>query len=140
MKNRFKNMRRVPRSARTGLEFQHNSTCKGKSPLNHNWSDSGRIIDEKTYQHHKTALTHQQSTDSILILMKETAANRREWIKTERPTILTILKEFPCLKDYVIVSSQHPTLIIMHQHNYVTFQGPRVQLQTYCTAAQKHGN
>lgn len=98
-------MRRVPRSARTGLEFS-TPIRKGKSALNHNWSlDSGRIIDEKTYQRHKTALARQQSTDSTLILMKETAANRREWIKKERPTIVTILKEFPCLKDYVVVSA-----------------------------------
>ena len=99
-------MRRVPRSARTGLEFS-TPIRKGKSTLNHNWSlDSGRIIDEKTYHRHKTALTCQQSTSSTLILMKETAANRREWITKERPTVATILEEFPCLKNYVMVSNK----------------------------------
>lgn len=97
-------MRRVPRSARTGLEFMPPAR-KGKCTLNHNWSvDSGRSIDEATYKRHKTALSHQQSTESILILMKETATNRREWIKKDRPTIKVILEEFPCLKDYTVVS------------------------------------
>ena len=74
-------MRRVPQSVQTGLEFS-TPVRRGKNALNHNWSvDIGRIIDEKTYQWHKAALTRQQSTESILVLMKETAGNRREWIK-----------------------------------------------------------
>ena len=94
----------MPRSVRTGLEFS-TPVCRGKNALNHNWSvDIGRIIDEKTYQRHKAALTRQQSTESILVLMKETAGNRREWIKKERPTVTTILEEFSCLKKYVVVS------------------------------------
>lgn len=99
-------MRRMPRSIRTGLDFSP-STCKGKSALNHSWTvDQSRIIDETTYKRHKAALIRQQSTESTLVLMKETAANRREWIKTDRPTIKTILEEFPCLKEYIVVSSQ----------------------------------
>ncbi len=78
---------------------------KGKKALNRCWSfDSGRIIDEVTYKRHKMALVHQKSAESTLVLMKETAANRREWIMKERPTVKVVLEEFPCLKDYSVVS------------------------------------
>lgn len=96
-------MRRVPRSTRTGLEFS-TPARKGKCALNHSWSvDAGRIIDETTYKRHKAALARQQSNESVLVLMKETAANRREWIKKDRPTIKNVLEEFPCLKDFTVV-------------------------------------
>ena len=107
LKNRFKN---VPRSARTGLEFTPPSKKK-KSTLNHNWTnEESRILDETTYQRHKAALIRDYDSkvsskaDSTSTLMKETAANRREWILKERPTIKTIIKHFPYLKEEHVVS------------------------------------
>lgn len=112
LKNRFKNMRRVPRSARTGLDFTPPDTNrKKKNALHQNWSQStsGQVLDELTYQRHKTALVrdHERkktSTESTLIMMRETAANRRQWIQEERPTVTVIIKEFPYLKDPPVVS------------------------------------
>lgn len=82
-----------------------------KNALHQNWSQStsGRVLDELTYQRHKTALVrdHERkktSTESTLIMMRETAANRRQWIQEERPTVTVIIKEFPYLKDPPVVS------------------------------------
>lgn len=63
-----------------------------------------QLLDNVTYERHKTCLAHHKSTsESVLMLMRETAANRRQWIQEEKPSLQTILKEFPCLKTYSLV-------------------------------------
>ena len=104
----FKNMRRVPRSSRTGLDFTPPDRKK-ESALHQGLSHSGRILDDLTYQRHKTALSQEYDrkmkiTESTLMLMQETAANRRKWIQEERPSVTIVIKEFPCLKEYLAVS------------------------------------
>ena len=116
-------MRRVPRSARTGLEFTPPNLSKKKTGLNHNWSQnpSGRTLDEVTYKRHKTALARDHelkkaSTESTLIMMRETAVNRRQWIQTDRPTVKIVVKEFPYLKDSTVVSSLICDLVMYAIH------------------------
>ena len=46
------------------------------------------------------------TSQGVLTLMKETAENRRQWIRNERPTVKVILDEFPCLKEYAVVSHE----------------------------------
>lgn len=101
-------MRRVPRSSRTGLDFTPPDRKK-ESALHQGLSHSGRILDDLTYQRHKTALSQEYDrkmkiTESTLMLMQETAANRRKWIQEERPSVTIVIKEFPCLKEYLAVS------------------------------------
>ena len=111
LKNRFKNMRRIPRSAHTGLHFSPPSKIS-KGGLNHAWPVSnkgGRSLDSLTYERHKASLKRdydkkKECSKSAIILMKETSANRREWIQKERPTVSTIITEFPYLKYYSVVS------------------------------------
>ena len=101
-------MRRVRPSARTGLDFVPPNKALF-SGLKHGSSWCGRLLDATTYKRHKTCLAPQKSTsESTVLLMKETAENRRQWIKNERPTVQMILKEFPCLKDYKVVSKVMP--------------------------------
>lgn len=107
LKNRFKNVRRVPRSEHSGLHF---APPPKKRCLNHNWTnDSGRCLDDVTYRRHVSSLKRDYErkrtcTESIMIRMQETAATRRLWIQKERPTVQTILVEFPYLKSYIVVS------------------------------------
>lgn len=84
--------------------------------LNHTWTvqdeASNRSLDSVTYNRHITSLRrdyekNKPSCESTLILMRETAVNRREWILRERPTVQTILTEFPYFKSYDVVSYNH---------------------------------
>ena len=60
-----------------------------------------------------------RNTRNVLVLMKECAQNRRNWIKSEQPPVSDIIQQFPALMDPSIVSLNLYNLYI---HLYIHFQ------------------
>ena len=112
LKNRFKNIRRIPRQIRTGLEFGL-PTRKAEKSLKASFHPipqvSGKLLDDATYGRHRATLEKKQkkttkSQSTITSLMRETCSNRRKWITEDMPSVAEVVNEFPQLKTYAIVS------------------------------------
>ena len=101
-------MRRKSRSKITGMEFGKPVRKESKNSCAHpQFTHHGKLLDEDTYKRHKQALVKEvnyKNKDSIRILMRETAANRRQWILDDRPSVAEVKKCFPCISEFQFVS------------------------------------
>ena len=55
-----------------------------------------------------------QSRETISELMVITIPNRMDWVKSIKPSTKQVLKEFPHLKDYDIVSNIVYECVVIH--------------------------
>ena len=114
-------MRRKNRSGITGMTFSR--PTKKITISTHSCSATPTtLLDEETYRRHKEALAKEmrrglKNRDSVRILMRETAPNRRHWIVTDHPSVADIKKMFPCIADFHIVSNYNYCLV----HNIYIF-------------------
>lgn len=83
-------MRRKSHSGITGMTFSR-PTKKTLSTHAHSAAPT-TLLDDETYKRHKEALAKEvrrglKNRDSVRILMRETAPNRRHWIVTDHPLV-----------------------------------------------------
>ena len=85
---------------------------KEKNPSAHPHSSiPTKFRDEETYKRHKQAIRKEvtrgyKNRDSLRILMRETAAKRREWIKKNLPSVAEVKECFPCFSKFQFVSQR----------------------------------
>lgn len=110
LQNRFRNIRRRPRSHSTGLAFTPPNKKRKPDNLQHHGIGnlSMEVLDNDTYESNIKQLQRQldkhiKNKAAISSLMSETAPNRRKWILEERPSIHEVTNKFPALKDFDMV-------------------------------------
>lgn len=103
---KFKNLRRPIRSKRAGITVSPEHVVKRLKV-----DDTGDSLsdDQTVYQRHvdfllKSFNSKKWSLSSMVVLLQETAQQRRNWILTDRPHVKEVFNKFPCLTDPEIVS------------------------------------
>ena len=103
---KFKNLRRPARAEKAGVVAQPFPPKTSKQCMQ---TIEPSASDKAEYERHTEFLrmkyqSKKWSIPSILTLLQQTADMRRMWIKSENPTVKTVLDKYPYLADPKIVS------------------------------------
>lgn len=103
---KFKNLRRPSRSVKAGIAVSPLSKKSSgeESPVSTQGSDDPNTYERNIEFLQRSFHSKKWSVASMVVLLNETAKQRRKWIKTETPPTKLILEKFPCLSDPQIVS------------------------------------
>ena len=105
LRTKFRNLRRPARAAKAVVTIP--SPKKFKASTSSTVVEPPSASDDAEYKRHIDFIQRSYhlkwSHASMLALLKQTAKQRRSWIKTKCPSIKDVLTTFPCLADPKLV-------------------------------------
>ena len=101
---KFKNLRRPSRAKFVGITLDSEPSEK-KMKLDEDDLPEDKIAYERHTEYLQQLYASKKwSVGSVMVVLEQTSIQRRKWITEECPSLLEIMKSFPCFNDPKIVS------------------------------------